>query len=79
VQRLVVRGLGAGGLANGGELLRLVDHGGRVLSRFPAIPAPGPGQSVARVAPDAPDDEPGSFAAHAEQGASPGWRNVVTP
>ena len=31
------------------------------------------------VAPDAPDGEPGSFAAHDEPGASPGERNVVAP
>jgi hypothetical protein len=79
VQRLVVRALGSGGLANGGEPLRLVDREGNVLSRFPAIAAPRPGQSVARVAPGAPDGEPGSFVAHAEPGASPGGPNVVAP
>jgi hypothetical protein len=79
VRRLVVPALGSGGLANGGEPLRLVEHGGRVLSRFPAMAASRPGVSVARVAPDAPDGEPGAFGAHAEPGASPGGVNVVAP
>jgi hypothetical protein len=79
VQLLVVPALGSGGLANGGEPLRLVDRTGSVLSRFPAIAAPRAGQSVARVAPGAPDGEPGSFAVHAEPGASPGGPNVAAP
>jgi hypothetical protein len=79
VRRLVVEALGGGGLANGGEPLRLVDRTGRVLSRFPALAAPRAGQSAARVAPGAPDGEPGSFALHADPGASPGAPNVVAP
>jgi hypothetical protein len=69
--------LGRNGLANGGELLRLRDHDGMVVSRFPARTAPGPGRSVARRAPDSPDAESGSFGEHASPGASPGSDNVV--
>jgi hypothetical protein len=77
VKRLVVPALGSGGLANGGEPLRLLDREGQVVSRFPAIAATKPGQSVARVSPEAPDGEPGAFGPHAEPGASPGLPNVV--
>jgi hypothetical protein len=77
VKRLVVPALGNGGLANGGEPLRLLDREGNVLSRFPAITAKKPGQSVARVVPEAPDGEPWAFAAHAAPGASPGLPNAV--
>jgi hypothetical protein len=68
--------LGRNGLANAGELLRLRDAAGTVVSRFPALEAPGPGQSVGRRAPDAPD-EASSFGVHAPPGASPGRSNVV--
>jgi hypothetical protein len=78
VKRLVVPALGSGGLANAGEPLRLVDREGRVMSRFPAMPAKKAGQSVARVAPEAPDEEAASFALHAEPGASPGGPNAVS-
>lgn len=77
VLRLVVPALGSGGLANGGEPLRLLDREGSVLSRFPALAAKKAGQSVARVIPDAPDDEAASFGAHAGPGASPGLPNVI--
>jgi hypothetical protein len=77
VMLVVLPSLGRSGLANTGELLRLRDPDGNVVSRFPARPAPGPGRSVARRAPDAPDAEPASFASHAEPGASPGRANVV--
>jgi hypothetical protein len=79
VRRLVVPALGSGGLSNAGEPLRLVEPGGRVLSRFPAMAATRPGQSVARLAPEAADGEPGSFGVHAVPGASPGGANVVSP
>lgn len=68
--------LGRSGLANSGELLRLRDPNGVVVSRFPAIAAPGPGRSVARRSPDAPD-EASSFGAHAPPGASPGLPNEI--
>jgi hypothetical protein len=69
--------LGKNGLANAGELLRLYDGDGSVVSRFPARAANAPGQSVARRTPDAPDGESGSFGDHAPPGASPGAPNVV--
>ncbi|HVR20459.1 MAG TPA: lamin tail domain-containing protein [Polyangiaceae bacterium] len=70
--------LGRNGLANAGELLRLRDPAGTVVSRFPALEAPGPGRSVGRRAPDAPD-EASSFGAHAPPGASPGRPNTLEP
>jgi hypothetical protein len=66
--------LGRGGLANAGELLRLRDPLGNVVSRFPALAAKTAGTSVARRSPDAPD-EPAWFGAHAPPGASPGAPN----
>jgi hypothetical protein len=77
VQRLVVPALGGGGLANGGESLRLVDRAGRVVSRFPSVAAKEPGRSVARVTPQAPDGELAAFGAHADPGASPGSPNAL--
>jgi hypothetical protein len=74
---VVVSRLGRSGLANAGELLRLRDRNGNVISRFPARSAPGPGKSLARRRPDAPDAEAFSFAPHAFPGASPGAENVV--
>ena len=71
--------LGQGGLANGGELLRLSDAGGRVLSRFPTLAAPAAGVSLARRTPGAVDGEDASFGAHAEPGASPGAPNALAP
>jgi hypothetical protein len=71
--------LGKGGLSNQGELLRLRDASGAVLSRFPAEKSRRAGQSVARRAPDAPDDDPASFGPHLEPGASPGMPNAVEP
>jgi hypothetical protein len=76
--RLVrVTELGKGGLSNQGELLRLRDSAGIVISRFPANKSKRPGQSVARRTSDAPDDEPTSFAPHADPGASPGAPNML--
>lgn len=69
--------LGRNGLANAGELLRLRDANGNVVSRFPARQAPAPGQSVARRTPDAPDGESASFGDHAPPGASPGEANAL--
>jgi hypothetical protein len=69
--------LGKGGLSNQGELLRLRDSEGAVISRFPANKSKRAGQSVARRTPDAPDDETGSFGPHAEPGASPGAPNAL--
>lgn len=69
--------VGIRGLSNAGEPLRLVDREGIVLSRFPALAAADPGQSLARVRPDAPDGEALSFAVHAAPGASPGAPNIT--
>jgi hypothetical protein len=69
--------LGKNGLTNTGELLRLRDGDGNVVSRFPALRAPAPGRSVARRTPDAPDGTSRSFGDHAAPGASPGGPNVV--
>jgi hypothetical protein len=74
---VVLPRLGRSGLANAGELLRLRDRNGNVISRFPARPAPGPGKSLARRRPEALDAEAFSFAPHASPGASPGAENVV--
>jgi hypothetical protein len=69
--------LGASGLSNAGELLRLSDTSGVVVSRFPALASADPGVSIARRTPDAPDDEAASFGAHAAPGASPGSPNEL--
>jgi hypothetical protein len=74
---LELESLGQSGLANGGELLRLSDASGRVLSRFPALAASEAGVSLARRAPEAPDDESSSFGPHANPGASPGAPNAL--
>lgn len=71
--------LGKGGLSNQGELLRLRDASGAVVSRFPAEKSPSAGRSLARRTPDAPDDDPASFGPHVEPGASPGMPNAVEP
>lgn len=65
--------LGKNGLSNAGEPLTLRDGGGVTVSRLPASPKPKAGQSVARIAPAAPDGLAGSFAL-AEP--SPGRTNV---
>lgn len=69
--------LAAAGLSNAGELLRLSDPNGVVVSRFPALASTQPGVSVARRTPDAPDDETASFGPHAPPGASPGAPNEL--
>jgi len=69
--------LGKNGLANSGEPLLLRSPDGAVVSRFPSLPRPKPGVSVARTAPFALDGEASSFGLHAAPGASPGAPNVV--
>lgn len=69
--------LGKNGLSNSGEPLRLLDHTGRVLSAFPALPKPKPGVSVARRRPWSPDGAADSFSLHGADGASPGAPNTV--
>jgi hypothetical protein len=56
-----VEKLGKNGLSNSGEPLKLSRHDGTVISRFPALPKPKAGASVARVTPEAPDGEESSF------------------
>jgi hypothetical protein len=68
--------LGKSGLSNGGEPLRLLDKQGFVVSRFPAIPKPKAGQSLARVVPDAPDGVSASFVVAQP---TPGGTNTALP
>ncbi|NUO51362.1 MAG: lamin tail domain-containing protein [Polyangiaceae bacterium] len=56
-----VEKLGKNGLSNSGEPLKLTRPDGTVISRFPAVPKPKPGASVARVTPEAPDGVESSF------------------
>jgi len=67
--------LGARGLGNGGEPLLLVGREG-VISRFPSLPAPHPGRSIARRTLDGADDDPKNFSEHGSPGASPGAPNT---
>jgi len=69
-----VPALGKGGLSNGGEVVRLVDGRGGIVSRFPAIPKPKAGWSVSRVSPDAPDGVSESFVLALP---TPGWSNDI--
>lgn len=66
--------LGKSGLSNGGEPLRLVDPTGAMQSSVPAIASKHSGWSIARVAPDAPDDCSCSFM-FSKEGGSPGAEN----
>jgi hypothetical protein len=72
-----VNELGKNGLSNTGELLTLRDASGRAVSRFPALPKPKAGISVARREPWLVDDDPESFAYHLGAGSSPGGPNQV--
>jgi hypothetical protein len=74
---LRVTELGRGGLANGGELLRLRSPDGVVRSRFPALAAAQAGESVARRHPWLADDDADAFGPHAAPGASPGAENAL--
>jgi hypothetical protein len=69
-----VASLGQGGLSNEGERLVLRDAAGRILSVFPALKTKN-GVSIARVAPDALDDDAASFAASRNGSATPGAPN----
>ena len=77
VALLRVPRLGRSGLANAGELLRLREPNGDVVSRFPALTTPTAGTSVARRTPDSPDTDTSAFGAHAPPGASPGRPNAL--
>jgi hypothetical protein len=71
--------LGKNGLSNTGEPLSLRTPDGEVASRFPALPKPKAGISVARRRPWDLDDDPGAFVHHAAPGASPGTVNQTEP
>jgi hypothetical protein len=71
-----VAALGVNGLSNSGEELQLLSESGQLQSRFAARAASVAGVSIARVEPEAPDDDAASFARHGEPGASPGTANT---
>jgi hypothetical protein len=77
VRLLRVPSLGARGLSNQGEGLLLVGPEG-VVSRFPLLPAPHAGQSLARRTLDGSDDDRAGFAEQSV-GATPGAPNVFDP
>jgi hypothetical protein len=70
-----VPALGKSGLSNDGEPLVLRGPNGEVVSTFPAIKTKS-GVSVARVTPDAVDDDPTSFEMSANGSGTPGAPNV---
>ncbi|HVJ19866.1 MAG TPA: lamin tail domain-containing protein [Polyangiaceae bacterium] len=74
---LVLPSLGKNGLSNSGELLRLFDAAGSLVSSFPAVKSSAAGVSVARRTPDSADGDVAAFAAHASPGASPGAPNTL--
>jgi Lamin Tail Domain len=74
---LTLPSLGKSGLSNAGEALSLLTPGGAIVSRFPALPKPKSGASVARRRPDVPDDDAGGFVLSAPGGPTPGAPNVV--
>jgi hypothetical protein len=73
---LVVRvpQLGKGGLSNDGEPIVLRDPSGATISTFAAVKTKN-GVSVARVDPDAFDDDPASFEPSRNGTATPGAPN----
>jgi hypothetical protein len=71
---LRVPALGKAGLSNDGERLVLRDAAGNVISAFPAVKTKN-GVSVARVAPDALDEDDSAFEMSGGKGATPGAAN----
>ncbi len=69
--------LAKNGLSNSGELLRLFDGEGTLISRFPALKSNAAGVSLARRSPDSGDDDASAFGPHAPPGASPGSNNTL--
>ncbi len=69
--------VGKNGLSNAGEPMKLTASDGGVLSRFPPVPKPKAGESVARRTPDASDEEEASFFVAAP--ATPGAPNTGAP
>lgn len=65
--------LGKNGLSNEGEELALLDETGAIVSRLPPAPRPKAGSSLSRVAPEALDADPSSFAVTRP---TPGARNA---
>ncbi|HEU4412846.1 MAG TPA: lamin tail domain-containing protein [Polyangiaceae bacterium] len=74
--RLTLPALGKSGLSNAGEALALRAPGGEIVSRFPALPRPKPGASVARRRPEVPDDDAGGFVVSAPGASTPGGPNA---
>ncbi|MEM6787132.1 MAG: lamin tail domain-containing protein [Myxococcota bacterium] len=73
-----VAALGTHGLANGGEPLALVElDENRVVSRFPAVPKPKSGHSVARRHPHVDVTDPDGF--HRTDVPTPGAENADAP
>ncbi|HEV8247230.1 MAG TPA: lamin tail domain-containing protein, partial [Polyangiaceae bacterium] len=75
---VVLPALGKNGLSNTGELLRLFDAQGLLVSSFPALRSSNAGVSLARRSPSAADDDAAAFGPHAAPGASPGAPNVLS-
>ena len=75
---LRVPSLGRSGLSNEGEKLTLRDAAGTALSAFPAVKTKN-GVSIARIAPDAPDDDPTAFLPSPNASATPGAPNFSPP
>ncbi|GMV18088.1 MAG: lamin tail domain-containing protein [Polyangiaceae bacterium] len=73
---LRVPALGKNGLSNSGEALAL-RAGGQLISKFPALPKPKAGVSVARRKTWTLDDDASGFGHHAAPGASPGAPNAL--
>jgi len=73
-QLLRVPHLGTKGLSNSGEMLKLRDAAGALVSSFPADPAPASGTSVCRKQPGS--DGPSAHVLHAAPGSSPGAANL---
>jgi hypothetical protein len=67
--------VGKNGLGNQGEPLKLVDATGAVVSRFPAMPKPKTGKSIARTSLDAEDSDAGAF--YVSDPPTPGAGNVA--
>jgi hypothetical protein len=69
--------LAGGGLSNQGEVLRLRDAAGTLVSQFPAVAASKAGVSIARREPWSLDDDTSVFGPSAPPGASPGAENLL--
>lgn len=71
--------IGSQGLRNSGESLTLSDASGQVIASAPAPTSPtGPGISVERSNPYAPDGDPANWLPNSAGSSTPGSRNSVT-